>query len=679
MKSLSIHLTKTQITLGIKAAVLITAVIILFSQDLIIVFKDALYSETTSYLLAIPALFAYLIYRKRKMLRAVIPVENENEPKEIRYIPQICGILLSITAMLLYWYGSYTFIPLEYHIIALPIFVAGLTLILFNPQTLRQLVFPIAFLVFLTPPPSETLYTLGTVLSIVSSEASNTIVNILGIPSTITTEYANPVITVIQPNGTSLEFTVDIACSGIYGLIGFLIVAIFMAYLIRGKTWKKFALIIAGIPLIYSLNIIRIVVILMLGYYYGETLALQIFHLLGGWMLIFLGTILLLVLSEKILKTQFFEGSHRKCTKCNSYRHENIIFCLLCGRIIKPPKIKFQRNDILKMITVIVAVVLLACLQVPVFVMAKTQPIIVINTPEGEQVSTNILPRIQGYNLYFLYRDRGFEQKAKQDMSVVYLYSPINQTREQVFVAIEIASTRSSLHRWETCLITWPLRTGKQPRASQIELTDIKLIENPPLISRYFAFTYTDTNETQAVLYWFETATFTINSTFQQEYVKISLIAYPETIEKLSEIKGQLVSIAQEIVAYWQPIKTWSQITLVISQNGLSLITVTVITLAAIIIVYCIQKKKLRLLNTNAYKKMSKENKQLVNAVKVTEKNLLPVLNNIAITHQKITTKTIRREQLLNQLSELEKTGIINALIYNKNDEPFLIWKAYIE
>ena len=76
---------------------------------------------------------------------------------------------------------------------------------------------------------------------------------------------------------------------------------------------------------------------------------------------------------------------------------------------------------------------------------------------------------------------------------------------------------------------------------------------------------------------------------------------------------------------------------------------------------------------------MSKENKQLVNAVKVTEKNLLPVLNNIAITHQKITTKTIRREQLLNQLSELEKTGIINALIYNKNDEPFLIWKAYIE
>lgn len=40
--------------------------------------------------------------------------------------------------MLLYWHGSYTFTPLEYHILTLPIFAAGLTLILFNPQTLRQ-------------------------------------------------------------------------------------------------------------------------------------------------------------------------------------------------------------------------------------------------------------------------------------------------------------------------------------------------------------------------------------------------------------------------------------------------------------------------------------------------------------------------------------------------------------
>jgi hypothetical protein len=44
--------------------------------------NDALQSEITNYMLAIPFIFTYLIYRKRKMLRAVIPLENQNQPKQ---------------------------------------------------------------------------------------------------------------------------------------------------------------------------------------------------------------------------------------------------------------------------------------------------------------------------------------------------------------------------------------------------------------------------------------------------------------------------------------------------------------------------------------------------------------------------------------------------------------------
>lgn len=173
--------------------------------------------------------------------------------------------------------------------LALPIFVAGLTLILFSPQTMRQLTFPICFLIFLTPPPSEILYALGATFSTISSEASNAIVNAMGIPSIITSEYDNPTITITRPDGSTIPFTVDIACSGIYSLIGFLIFAVFIAYIIRDKPWKKLALIIVGLPLVYLLNIIRITITLILGYHYGEALALQAFHLLGGWILVFLG------------------------------------------------------------------------------------------------------------------------------------------------------------------------------------------------------------------------------------------------------------------------------------------------------------------------------------------------------------------------------------------------------
>jgi len=671
LKNLSIHLTETRITLGVKVAVAIAATIAIFGQDLTILFNDAFQSETTSHLLAIPFLFVYLIYRKRKTLRAVIPIENKDHPKETRHLPLITGILLSITAILLYWHGSYTFTPLEYHMFALPIFVAGLTLILFNPQTLRQLAFPIAFLFFLMPPPSEILYVLGTNLSVISSEAPNVIVNAFGIPSTITSEYGNPTIVITRPDDTTMPFTVDIACSGIYSLIGFTIFAVFIAYIIRDKSWKKITLIIIGLPLIYLLNILRITTILVLGYDYGEDFAFQIFHLLGGWILIFLGTLILLAISEKIFKTQIFTDKKDRCPQCN-LKSPLEVFCSKCGRILKPPKIKLYKTDIAKISIISVCLILLASIQAPVFALTRAKPIVMVNN----QFSTDVLPQIPDYNLDFSSRETEFEAKAKQDMSLIYLYTSYNQSKEPVKVAIEIASTKSSLHRWETCLITWPVSKGYQTKVTQIELKDIKLNENPPIISRYFVFTYIDTNETQAVLYWFETATFTINSTLQQKYVKISLIAYPEDTNNLSNIENQLVNIATYISNYWQPIKTWSQITMIISQNGATLALATTTVLMGTLILYALETKRQKRANTNAYQKLSKPNKQIVDAIIETEKTMTPTLEAIATTYQKITGKRISKEQLLKRISEIETTKIIKSCVANRQDEPLQIWKT---
>lgn len=192
------------LALALKALTLIVAVIVLYLQDLRIIFTDALTNEATSYILVIPFLLAYLIYRKRRMLRASMPAEGVNYPKNTRHFGTLGGVLLCATAMILYWYSSYTFTPLEYHALTLPFFAAGLTLILFNPQTLRQAIFPIAFLAFLAPIPSEIIYGLGSTLSVVSSEVSNAIVNTLGIHSTISNQSGTPAINITQANGTVL-------------------------------------------------------------------------------------------------------------------------------------------------------------------------------------------------------------------------------------------------------------------------------------------------------------------------------------------------------------------------------------------------------------------------------------------------------------------------------------------
>jgi len=662
--------------LTIKVATVTFATLALFNKDLTIIFSDAIQSEATSHILIVPLILAYLLFRKRKTLLAVMPLDNTDQPKPLRHLSPIAGALLIITSIFLYWYGSYTFTPLEYHVLALPIFVAGSTLLLFNLQTLRQLAFPIAFLLFLVPPPSEILFTIGGMLSALSSQVSSALVNLAGIPSTLISEYSNPIILITRPDGTTINFTVDIACSGIYSLIGFIIFATLIAYIIRDKTWKKIALILTGIPIIYLFSIIRITTILLIGYQYGETLALQVFHLLGGWVTIFTGTLLLLIISEKLLKTQIFATKTPDCIYCNPKPQPNQDFCHKCGQILKPKKAKIKKTDITKIAAITITVIALLAIQAPVFALTESPAVVIVSTPAGEQVSTDILPNILGYTLQFSYRDTDFEKLAKTDMALAYIYIPHNNTQKPIWVALEIASARSSLHRWETCLVIYPLSQGWKPKVTEIELHDIQLSENPPMISRYFAFQYTQTNRLQAVLYWYDSAAFNVNQTLQQKHVKISLIAYPDNTEELPQIEKQLSTLANPIADYWQPIKIWSPIALTLSQNGAQLATTTTIILLATAILYGYETRKQKKLSKTAYNKLSEPNKQLINSIQQTQKTTTPTLENIINTYQKTTGQTIDHNQLHQKLTEIEKTGVIQNQITNKQDKPIQTWKT---
>jgi exosortase len=660
--------------LGLKIGIIVVAALMIFHQDLALIANDALQTEFMSHILAIPFLFGYLIYRKRKMLRVVIPLENRDEPKETRHFPTIAGILLLATAILLYWYGSYTFTPLEYHMFALPIFTAGMTLILFNLQTLRQLAFPIAFLIFMMPPPSQIFYALGSTLSVVSSEASQILVNLLGIPATLTNEYGNPVIQVTRPGGATLSFSVDIACSGIYSLIGFLVFAVFIAYIIRDRPWKKLALFLIGFLLIYMLNITRITTILMIGYNYGEQIALQLFHLLGGWVLIFIGTLILLIFAEKILHAQIFSAP-TKCTECNQNPQASQESCLTCGRIMRPHSISFQKTDILKIVAMIATVILLVSIQTPVFALTEGPAQITIQTPAGEQGNTELLPKIQGYTPAFMYRDKSFENISRQDASLVYAYIPTDTNKESIWVAVEIGSATSMLHRWEVCLISWRISHELPASVTQLSLKDTQILQNPPIFARYFAFQWAKTNQTQVVLYWYESALFKANTTDQQKLVKISLIAYPDSPENLTKMED-LLPFATAIAQYWQPIKTWSQIALLLSQQSIYVAGITCTLLPTITILYAFERKRQRRGNVKAYQKLSTSNKQVVDAVLETENTTRPTIHAIAATYKNATGKFIEEKELLQTLSGLEKTGIMRRQIANVQDEPTYIWKT---
>jgi exosortase/archaeosortase family protein len=585
----------------------------------------------------------------------------------------IVGILLCATAVLAYWFGSYTFTPIEYHMFTLPVLTSGLILILFNIQTLKQLAFPVAFLFFLMPPPTEILYSVGSTLSDLSAHASNAIVNIFGISSIISAQYGSPIITITRPDQTIMNFSIDVACSGVYSLIGFVIFAVFIAYINRGKLYGKLAILLLGVPLIIVLNIIRITTILFIGNSYGDQLALQVFHTVGATVLMFIGTLILLVTTEKFIKKP---KPQQPCPTCTPTFKQD--FCPSCGKVYQKSELKLNRNDIAKIASIAIVIALLLSIQAPVFALTEGPAQILIQTPSGLQPNTQTLPlpQIAGYNLSYVYRDTNFEKLSGEDASLVYAYGSTVPNTPTVWVAFELASTTGPLHRWETCLINYPISQGLQPKVTQLDLTDIQTQANPPIVGRYFAFQYLTTNQTQVVLYWYETATFTVDNQTQQKHVKLSLVVYPKSSEDVKQYEELLLPIAKDINDYWQPIKTWTTVALTISQNGLVLSASTIALLAALIIYRFIlyQQEKTSLLTL--YNKLPTQKQLLVKAVKSAKKHGNPTIDGIANEITQLSDTQTTPEQLKNDLNEAEKVGLIQRALVNKEDKPAYAWTS---
>jgi hypothetical protein len=331
--------------------------------------------------------------------------------------------------------------------------------------------------------------------------------------------------------------------------------------------------------------------------------------------------------------------------------------------------------DVVKMFGVAISVLLLISIQAPAFALTQSPAVVMTESPTGQEVSKSILPEIPGYVMDFSYRDSEFEALAKIDMAVAYIYTSVEEPGS-VWATIEIASSIYSLHRWETCLINYPLQRGNKAEVAQIELSDIQLVENPHIVGRYFAFQYPKSNLTQVVLYWYEQSTFIVNSTSQQKYVKISLIAYPETLSDLSQMKGELTDLARLIVDYWQPIKTWSSVAKILSQNGGNFTALSGSLLIAVVVLYGLENGRRRKANRNAYQKLSNSNKQIINAAQEAERKNSSTLSNIADAYQDASNQIINKDQLLKSISELEKTGIIERDIFNYRDAPICVWRA---
>jgi hypothetical protein len=82
--------------------------------------------------------------------------------------------------------------------------------------------------------------------------------------------------------------------------------------------------------------------------------------------------------------------------------------------------------------------------------------------------------------------------------------------------------------------------------------------------------------------------------------------------------------------------------------------------------------------NAKAYQKLSASTRKIIDLVIETEGTKKPTLHAIASTYKDRIGDYVDPEELLQKLSEVEKTGIVKSEIANVYDEPTKVWKSQL-
>ena len=220
---------------------------------------------------------AWLFFRQRKHLQ------------KTESIPAV-GIILFAAALLLTVFSALNrFMFLE--AFSFVLMVWALFRIRFTGESLRPLRFPLAYLLFLVPPPQLAVDLATLPLKKISTAGSYFLLKIVGLP----VEVRGAILKVGE-----YELFVSDACSGFRSMVALLALGALYAYFAQTSRAKQWVLFAAVVPLGILGNILRIFLTGCISYFFGVQYAEGFFHEFSGGLL-FLFTLLgLMMIKEKI-------------------------------------------------------------------------------------------------------------------------------------------------------------------------------------------------------------------------------------------------------------------------------------------------------------------------------------------------------------------------------------------
>jgi exosortase len=197
----------------------------------------------------------------------------------------------ALLALMVYVVGrAYDLISLE----AAGIYGFGVA-VLYDRFGLRQMLknwFPIFYLSLLLPVPGWMLDEFTAPLKLLVSALSAGIVEPLGVPL-----YREGVTMIVGP----YQLLVEDACSGLNSLIGLVAITLFYIYLLRNADWKySLFLMCLIIPIAIAANVLRIVFLILLTYYFGDAVGQGFLHVTAGLFLFALSLLLMFAIDSVV-------------------------------------------------------------------------------------------------------------------------------------------------------------------------------------------------------------------------------------------------------------------------------------------------------------------------------------------------------------------------------------------
>ncbi|MBL8554515.1 MAG: exosortase V [Phenylobacterium sp.] len=150
--------------------------------------------------------------------------------------------------------------------------------------------FPILYLGLLLPLPGWALDEFTAPLKLIVSAMSFGIVEPMGIPI-----VREGVTMTVGP----YQLLVEDACSGLNSLIGLIAITTFYIYLLRNAGWRySLFLVLLIIPIAVFANVIRIVLLILLTYFFGDAVGQGFLHVTAGLFLFALSLLLMFLIDS---------------------------------------------------------------------------------------------------------------------------------------------------------------------------------------------------------------------------------------------------------------------------------------------------------------------------------------------------------------------------------------------